>query len=66
MSSLYETAAGGKTDQLAFLNQVLRLETPLSATVVMEQLHTIERLLGQERREQWGATYGGSGPVILQ
>ena len=53
VSSLYETAAWGKTDQPAFLNQVLRLETPLSATVVMELLHTIERLLGRERREQW-------------
>lgn len=52
-SALYETAAWGKTDQPAFLNQVIRLETRLSAADVLEQLLSVEHALGRERRERW-------------
>ena len=53
-SSLYETAAWGKTDQPAFLNQALILETNLSPTVLMQQLLEIESRLGRIRNEKYG------------
>ncbi|TXK48708.1 2-amino-4-hydroxy-6-hydroxymethyldihydropteridine diphosphokinase [Pontibacter qinzhouensis] len=54
-SSLYETAAWGKTDQPAFLNQVLVLQTMLQPEQVLQVIHAIERELGRERIEHWGA-----------
>jgi 2-amino-4-hydroxy-6-hydroxymethyldihydropteridine diphosphokinase len=52
-SSLYETAAWGNTGQPPFLNQVIRLESRLSAEEVLAELIAIERELGRERRERW-------------
>ncbi|WP_187263878.1 2-amino-4-hydroxy-6-hydroxymethyldihydropteridine diphosphokinase [Pontibacter beigongshangensis] len=54
-SRLYETAAWGKTDQPAFLNQVLRLRTELQPEQVLLAIHRIEQELGRERVEHWGA-----------
>ena len=54
-SSLYETAAWGKTDQPSFLNQALELETTLEATVLIGVLLDIEEQMGRRRLEKYGA-----------
>ncbi|MBO0933358.1 2-amino-4-hydroxy-6-hydroxymethyldihydropteridine diphosphokinase [Fibrella aquatilis] len=54
-SPLYETAAWGLTDQPAYLNQVLLLETVLSPEAVLTQTQAIEQALGRVRAERWGA-----------
>lgn len=53
-SSIYETAAWGKTDQAAFLNQALLLETPLSAAECMHLFLAIEKQMGRIRNEPLG------------
>src|SRR5947207_9631589 len=53
-SSIYETAAWGKTDQESFLNQVLELETPFEAYELMSLLLTIEEKMGRTRQEKFG------------
>lgn len=53
-SSIYETAAWGKTDQHAFLNQALLLETEMTARQLMRQLLKIEKIMGRERGEKYG------------
>jgi 2-amino-4-hydroxy-6-hydroxymethyldihydropteridine diphosphokinase len=53
-SSLYETAAWGKTDQPAFLNQALEIETELTEIQLMKNIFEIERSLGRERKEKYG------------
>lgn len=54
-SKLYETAAWGKTDQPAFLNQVLEVQTDLTPEQVLQQINLIEHALGRARTEHWGA-----------
>lgn len=54
-SAIYETAAWGLTDQPAYLNQVLLLETALSPEAVLTQTQAIEQALGRVRAERWGA-----------
>ena len=54
-SAIYETAAWGLTDQPAFLNQVLQLQTSLSAEAVLAETQAIETALGRVRNEHWGA-----------
>lgn len=53
-SSLYETAAWGKTDQPSFLNQAIEAETGLDAEHLMRQVLEIEKLMGRERKEKYG------------
>jgi len=53
-SSLYETAAWGKTDQPAFLNQALLLHTDLGAPELMQVLLSIEETMGRRREEKYG------------
>ena len=53
-SSLYETAAWGKTDQPSFLNQALEVETELDAAHLMKRVLEIEKLMGRERKEKYG------------
>ncbi|MCZ4244310.1 2-amino-4-hydroxy-6-hydroxymethyldihydropteridine diphosphokinase [Pedobacter punctiformis] len=53
-SSIYETAAWGKTDQPSFLNQAVGLKTNLSAIEVLEKALEIEKNLGRVRKEKWG------------
>ena len=55
VSSLYETAAWGKTDQADFLNQALELETSLEAPVLMQELLGIELTMGRRRLEKYGS-----------
>ncbi|WP_242928575.1 2-amino-4-hydroxy-6-hydroxymethyldihydropteridine diphosphokinase [Pontibacter vulgaris] len=54
-SGLYETAAWGKTDQPAFLNQVLEVKTELTPEQVLQRINAIEHELGRIRQEHWGA-----------
>lgn len=54
MSALYETAAWGKTDQPSFLNQVLKINTPLAAAELLEQVLNIEKQAGRKRNEKYG------------
>jgi 2-amino-4-hydroxy-6-hydroxymethyldihydropteridine diphosphokinase len=53
-SSVYETAAWGKTNQPAFLNQALELSTALNAKQLIRRLLKIEKLMGRIRHEKYG------------
>ncbi|WP_316821138.1 2-amino-4-hydroxy-6-hydroxymethyldihydropteridine diphosphokinase [Pedobacter gandavensis] len=55
VSSFYETAAWGKTDQPAFINQAVALKTGLSPMEVLKAILSIEAELGRVRKEKWGA-----------
>jgi 2-amino-4-hydroxy-6-hydroxymethyldihydropteridine diphosphokinase len=54
VSTLRETDPVGVTEQPAFLNGAVVLETDLSARELLELLLAVERSLGRERRERWG------------
>jgi len=54
-SALYETAAWGKTDQSAFLNQVLYSETMLGPEELLSACLRIEKSMGRIREEKWAA-----------
>ena len=54
ISSLYETAPWGKTDQPSFLNQAIQLETSLSPEELLQALLKIELELGRTRSEKYG------------
>ena len=53
-SSLYETAAWGKTDQNSFLNPALVLVTSLNARDLLNEILYIENLMGRDRVEKYG------------
>ncbi len=53
-SSVYETAAWGKEDQPAFLNQVLVIHTELGPVELMAVILEIEQQMGRLRRERNG------------
>lgn len=53
-SSIYQTAAWGKTDQADFFNQAIVLETALSPFLFLRSLQDIENKLGRKRKERWG------------
>jgi 2-amino-4-hydroxy-6-hydroxymethyldihydropteridine diphosphokinase len=48
-SSVYETASWGNTEQPDFLNQVLFIETNLTAEQIMEQILFFENKMGRVR-----------------
>jgi 2-amino-4-hydroxy-6-hydroxymethyldihydropteridine diphosphokinase len=54
ISSVYETAAWGVTDQPPFLNQVIVLNTEHSAASLMKALLQIETEMGRIRQEKMG------------
>jgi 2-amino-4-hydroxy-6-hydroxymethyldihydropteridine diphosphokinase len=54
-SSVYKSDAWGKEDQAPFLNQVLLVKTPLSASNLLQSLLTIEQQMGRIRSVKWGA-----------
>jgi 2-amino-4-hydroxy-6-hydroxymethyldihydropteridine diphosphokinase len=54
-SSLYETAAWGKTDQAAFLNQALEIHTTLNAKQLIRRILNVEKKMGRIREEKYGA-----------
>lgn len=53
-SSLYETAAWGKTDQPAFLNQALEIHTVLNAKQLIRHILKVEKKMGRIRQEKYG------------
>jgi 2-amino-4-hydroxy-6-hydroxymethyldihydropteridine diphosphokinase len=54
VSSFYETAAWGKTDQPPFLNQAIELHTAFDAQKLLHELLAIEKRLGRVRKEKNG------------
>ncbi len=54
VSSIYETAPWGKTDQPGFLNQALGLTTNLSPLQLLQAMLGIEQQMGRVRLEKWG------------
>jgi 2-amino-4-hydroxy-6-hydroxymethyldihydropteridine diphosphokinase len=53
-SSLYETPAWGITDQPAFINAVVKLETPLQPEQLLLELKQLEEGLGRQPTSHWG------------
>ena len=53
-SAVYETAAWGKTDQQAFLNQALLIHTDFTPHQLLEHALEAEALLGRVRKEKYG------------
>ena len=54
VSSLYESAAWGVTDQRAFLNAVVRGRTSLKPLDLLDAMQAIENDLGRVREQHWG------------
>lgn len=54
-SSLYQTAAWGKTDQPDFLNQALEIKTTLNAKQLIRKVLKVEKRMGRIREEKYGA-----------
>jgi 2-amino-4-hydroxy-6-hydroxymethyldihydropteridine diphosphokinase len=53
-SSIYRTAAWGKTDQEHFYNQVIEIETEFNPHALLAGLQNIEVHMGRVRVEKWG------------
>jgi 2-amino-4-hydroxy-6-hydroxymethyldihydropteridine diphosphokinase len=54
-SSVYETESWGKTEAPNYLNQVVELNTGLSAQDILQKILHIENILGRKREEKWGS-----------
>lgn len=54
VSKLYKTPPWGQTDQPAFLNACLLVETSLTARLLLDKCLDIEQKLGRVRAERWG------------
>ncbi|GAB2625982.1 2-amino-4-hydroxy-6-hydroxymethyldihydropteridine diphosphokinase [Belliella aquatica] len=54
ISSLYETEAWGGVSKGNYLNQILILESELSAEEVLDKALQIEKILGRQRDIKWG------------
>jgi 2-amino-4-hydroxy-6-hydroxymethyldihydropteridine diphosphokinase len=52
-SAVYQTLAWGNTDQPAYLNQVLEIQTELSPQMLLQKINEIEKEMGRERRVRW-------------
>lgn len=53
-SSIYRTAAWGKTDQPDFVNQCLLVHSVFSPIMILKKLNHIEKQIGRVRIEKWG------------
>jgi 2-amino-4-hydroxy-6-hydroxymethyldihydropteridine diphosphokinase len=53
-SSIYETAAWGKTDQSSFLNEVIEVSTVQSPFELLSTILEIEQKMGRLREMKWG------------
>ncbi len=53
-AGLYETGAYGFTEQPAFLNSALLLDTHLNPLDLLNQLKNIENMTGRKQRHRWG------------
>lgn len=54
ISSVYETAAWGVTDQPAFLNQAIEIETELNAKQLIRRILKTEKKMGRIRKQKMG------------
>jgi 2-amino-4-hydroxy-6-hydroxymethyldihydropteridine diphosphokinase len=54
-SSVYETAPWGNENQDWFLNLVIRIDTMLAPLDLLKRCQEVEKDLGRERVEKWGA-----------
>ncbi len=54
-SSIYETAAWGKTNQADFFNQAILIETTFTANELIKKILLVEEKLGRARNEKYGA-----------
>jgi 2-amino-4-hydroxy-6-hydroxymethyldihydropteridine pyrophosphokinase len=54
VSGIYETDPVGYTDQPAFLNMAMAVETTLSPIELLHALFEVEQLLGRVRDIRWG------------
>jgi len=55
VSSFYETAAWGVTNQPNFINAAVKISAELSPLALLDELQRIEKNLGRVRKEHWGA-----------
>ena len=55
VSSFYETAAWGVTNQPNFINAAVKISAELEPLQLLEELQKIEIDLGRVRKEHWGA-----------
>lgn len=53
-SRMYKTAPWGKSEQPAFLNQVVRIKSTLPPEDMLSKIQTIEAIMGRIRQEKWG------------
>jgi 2-amino-4-hydroxy-6-hydroxymethyldihydropteridine diphosphokinase len=54
VSAVYETEPWGKTDQPAFMNAAVEIETQLTPHELLEMCKQIEEGMGREPGERWG------------
>lgn len=54
VSTLYQTAAWGHTDQPDFLNQAIIVKTPFTPKMLLKKCLYIEKQLGRRRDIPWG------------
>ena len=54
-SSVYETQSWGKTDEPDYLNQVIQLQTDVSASEILRKILNIEKIMGRKREVKWGS-----------
>ena len=55
VSSFYETAAWGVTNQPNFINAAVKISAELEPLALLDELQKIEINLGRVRKEHWGA-----------
>ena len=55
VSSFYETAAWGVTNQPNFINAAIKISSTLEPLKLLDELQRIELELGRVRKEHWGA-----------
>jgi 2-amino-4-hydroxy-6-hydroxymethyldihydropteridine diphosphokinase len=53
-SSVFETAAWGKTDQPSFYNQVITIDTHDDPQQLLAKILSLELTMGRVREEKWG------------
>ncbi|HPV14890.1 MAG TPA: 2-amino-4-hydroxy-6-hydroxymethyldihydropteridine diphosphokinase [Candidatus Cloacimonadota bacterium] len=53
-STMQDIKPWGKTDQPDFVNQVLKVRTPLGPFELLSLIHEIENEMGRVRKELWG------------
>ncbi len=57
-TSLYKTAAWGKTDQPDFINMIVVCETTLSSRMTMQTILEIEQNMGRQRSTRFAPSAG--------